>query len=117
MPFYAIDRLGFATNSPYPRTRGTTAMPPNKSFEDITPEDLLLNLLLLRSQRFFDLYYWSLLVNTTVGTIACVLLSIGQNQESIICAITYFGSTTVIRQLGKESNRSLTVLIDYWQEN
>jgi hypothetical protein len=116
MPFYAIDRLGFATNSPYPRTRGTTDMTPNKSFEDIIREDLLLNLL-LRNQRFSALYYWSLLVNTAVGTIACVLLLIGQNQERIICAITCFGSTAVIRQSGKESNRSLTDLIDYLQEN
>ena len=87
-----------------------------KSFEDTVREDLQ-SQLLFRSRRFSSLYFWSLIVNTAVGTIACVLLLMGQNQESIIFTVTGFGSTAIIKMSGKESNRSLNVLIDYLQND
>jgi hypothetical protein len=86
-----------------------------KSFEDTVREEVQTQLL-RRSQRFSSLYFWALLANTAVGTIACVLLLIGQSQESIICAITGFGSTAVVKMSGKESHRSLVLLIDYLQD-
>lgn len=72
--------------------------------------------LLRRSRRFSSLYYWSLLANTVLGTIACVFLLTGKSQENIVYAVTGFGSTAVVTMSGKESHRSLVLLIDYLQD-
>lgn len=86
-----------------------------KSFEDAIREEVQIQLLRM-SRRFSSLYYWSLLTNTAVGTIACVFLMMGKGQESIVSAVTGFGSTAVVTMSGKESHRSLLLLIDYLQD-
>ena len=87
-----------------------------KSFEDTVREELQIQLL-RRSRRFSSLYFWSLLANTAVGGIACILLLMGKSQESIVSAVTGFGSTAVVTMSGKESHRSLVLLIDYLQDD
>ena len=87
-----------------------------KSFEDTVREELQIQLL-RRSRRFSSLYFWSLLANTSVGGIACILLLMGKSQESIVSAVTGFGSTAVVTMSGKESHRSLVLLIDYLQDD
>jgi hypothetical protein len=87
-----------------------------KSFEDTVREELQIQLL-RRSRRFSSLYFWALFANTTVGTIACVFLLMGKSQESIVSAVTGFGSTAVVTMSGKESHRSLVLLIDYLQDD
>jgi hypothetical protein len=87
-----------------------------KSFEDTVREELQIQLL-RRSRRFSSLYFWALLANTAVGTIACVFLLMGKSQESIVSAVTGFGSTAVVTMSGKESHRSLVLLIDYLQDD
>jgi hypothetical protein len=87
-----------------------------KSFEDTVREELQIQLL-RRSRRFSSLYFWALLANTVVATIVCIFLLTGRNQESIVSAVTGCGSTAVLAMSGKESNRSLMLLIDYLEDD
>lgn len=87
-----------------------------KSFEDTVREELQTQLL-RKSRRFANLYYWSLLTNTALGTIACVFVLTGKSQENIVYAVTGFGSTAVVTMSGKESHRSLVLLIDSLQDD
>jgi phosphate/sulfate permease len=91
-------------------------MPPSKSFEDTIREELQIQLL-NNSRRFSSLYFWALLANTAVGTIACIFLLMGKSQESIVSAVTGFGSTAVVTISWKESHRSLVLLIDYLEDD
>lgn len=91
-------------------------MPALKNFQEMIREEVQVHLL-RRSQRFSSLYFCSLLVNTVVVPIVCVCLLTGKSQESIIPAITGLGSTAVLTMSGKESNRSLMLLIDYLEDN
>lgn len=91
-------------------------MPALKSFEDTIREEVQIHLL-RRSQRFSSLYFWSLLAHTVVVPIACTLLLTGRNQESIVPAVTWCGSTAVLAMSGKESNRSLMLLMDYSEDD
>ncbi|MGI0494294.1 hypothetical protein ACN4EG_21110 [Alkalinema pantanalense CENA528] len=67
--------------------------------------------LLHRSRKFSKLYYYSLLANTMLVTLSCILLILGKGQETVFSAMVGFGSTAVIRLAGKEANQSLIMLI------
>ncbi len=87
-------------------------MSQSRNSEIAIREELQLQLL-RRSRRFSSLYFWSLLANTAVGTIACLCVLTRNSSASVIPAVAGFGATAVVAMSGKESNRALVMLIDF----